>query len=372
MPGAVVDLRSDTRTLPDEQMRAAMASAEVGDDSFGDDPSVIELERRAAALTGTAAALFTCGGTMSNLLAVLTLAGVDTGARVVTGAESHVVHYENDGIPALARARVLTVPDTPDGELDAGELERAAGAGAGPVVVCLENTHNRLGGNALDAAAMRRQIAAARRSGAAVHVDGARLLNAAVAVGQDITELTAGAATVAISLCKGLGAPAGSVLCGGQDVIDRARYLRRMIGGTMHQSGILAAAGLVALSRAGRLADDHRRAALLAAWLRDGTGLSVRPVSRPTNMVFVRVPGVSAEALAGRFAEHGVLGLAVTGEDVRLVTHAGHDDRDMSIAAASCRRAAAGLRAGPRAESRAGSRAGSRAESRAGLPRRPR
>lgn len=337
-----VDLRSDTRTLPDGPMRAAMAQADVGDDSFGDDPSVLALEEKTAKLTAKAAAVFTCGGTMSNLLGVLSLAGIDQAATVIAGMQSHIVHYENDGVRTLGRATLLTVPDAPHGELDAAALSAAlTRRRRGPAVVCLENTSNRLGGIALDVDATGRQIAVAREAGAAVHLDGARLPNASVALGRTIAELAAGADTVAISLCKGLGAPAGSVLCGAADVIERARYLRRMVGGTMHQSGVLAAAGLLALSRMGRLADDHRRAAMLATGLRGIRGLAVSEVPRPTNMVLAGVRGIPAQALADCLAGHGVLGLAVNHDEVRFVAHAGHDDHDIDLAIRRCSQAVA-------------------------------
>jgi len=337
-----VDLRSDTRTLPDERMRLAMAAADVGDDSFGDDPSVLALEEKAAGLTGKAAAVFTCGGTMSNLLGVLALAGIDNDAHVIAGTRSHIVHLENDGLRTLGRARLLPVSDAPYGELDADALAtELARPGRGPTVVCLENTSNLLGGVAIDVAATRRQIAVARQAGAATHLDGARLPNACVALGRPIAELADGADTVAISLCKGLGAPAGSVLCGSTDVIERARYLRRMVGGTMHQSGVLAAAGLLALSRMARLADDHRRAAALSAGLRGLSGLVVRDVPRPTNMVLIRLPGIPAQVLSASLAGHGVLGLAVNQDEVRFVTHAGHDDHDIGLAIGRCAQAVA-------------------------------
>lgn len=340
----VVDLRSDTRTLPDQEMKVAMIAAELGDDSFGDDPTVRALEEQAAALTGMTSALFTCSTTMSNLLAVLALGGIDEGALVVAGAEAHLVHYENDGVRTLGRRRLVTVPDAPFGELDAAAATAALTSDGLPcAVLCLENTHNRLGGNALDADAVRRPCAAARRAGAAVHLDGARLPNAAVALGKPVVDLARDADTVAISLCKGLGAPAGSVLAGAPEVIERARYLRRMVGGTMHQSGMLAAAGLVALRRISRLAEDHRRAAHLADGLREVPGLEVRAVPRPTNMVFVRAPGCPVGQLAGSLAEHGVLGLPVTREEVRFVLHAGHEDTDVSAATAQCARAVAAL-----------------------------
>jgi threonine aldolase len=339
-----IDLRSDTRTLPDQEMKAAMVAATLGDDSFGDDPTVRELEEQSSALTGKAAALFTCSGTMSNLLAVLALGGMDEGALVVAGADAHLMHYENDNVRILGRGRVLLVPDAPFGELDTRQAAGAlAGRGPAPAVLCLENTHNRLGGNALPASVLAGLAAVARQAGASVHLDGARLPNAAVALGEPVAELARGADTVAISLCKGLTAPAGSVLAGSSEVIGRARYLRRMIGGTMHQSGMLAGAGLVALGRIGRLAEDHRRAALLAAGLSEIPGLVVRTVPHPTNMVFAGVPGCPADELAGCLARHGVLGLPVTSEEVRFVLHAGHEDGDVSAAAAACARAVASL-----------------------------
>ncbi|MCO5995371.1 threonine aldolase family protein [Actinoallomurus rhizosphaericola] len=327
----VIDLRSDTRTRPDSRMRAAMARAEVGDDSFGDDPTVTELEERVADLLGAKAALFTAGGTMSNLLAVLTGAGAG-GGSVVAGAQSHLLHHENDGARVLARARIHTVPD-PHGELDEDAVTAALAEGARPSLLWLENTSNRYGGNALDEASLRRQAAPARNAGAAVHLDGARLANAAVALGRSPAELAAVADTVSFSLCKGLGAPAGSLLCGPAELIQEARYFRRMIGGTLHQAGVLAAAGLVALDRLPDLAEDHRRAAALRAALAGIAGVEPSAIPRPTNMALFRVPGVPAEKALERLAGAGVLGLPITADLVRLVVHREHSDTDIERAA---------------------------------------
>ena len=327
----VVDLRSDTRTTPDTRMRAAMARAEVGDDSFGDDPTVAALEERVAGLLGTEAALFTTGGTMSNLLAVLAVVGTD-GGTIVAGAQSHLLHHENDGARILARARIHAVPDA-DGELDGDAVAAVLPARSRATLVWLENTSNRYGGNALDEASLRRQAGPARRAGAAVHLDGARLANAAVAVGEKPAELAAVADTVSFSLCKGLGAPSGSLLCGPAGLIREARYLRRMIGGTMHQAGVLAAAGLVALDRLAALIEDHRRAAALRAALAAITGVELPGIPRPTNMVLFRVPGTSAENALERLAGAGVLGLPITSDLVRLVVHREHSDTDIERAA---------------------------------------
>jgi len=340
-----IDLRSDTRTLPDQEMKAAMVAAPLGDDSFGDDPTVRELEEQASALTGKAAAVFTCSTTMSNLLAVLALGGMDDGAVVVAGAEAHLMHYENDNVRRLGRGRVVMVPDAPFGQIEPAVVASVL-RGSGAAVLCLENTHNRLGGNALPPWSLAEVSAAARDACASVHLDGARLANASVALGQPVAQLAGGADTVAVSLCKGLSAPAGSVLAGDVAVIERARYLRRMIGGTMHQSGMLAAAGLVALGRIGRLADDHRRAAKLAARLGEIPGIVVRTVPHPTNMVFAGLPGCPAGELAGSLARHGLLGLPVTDEEVRFVLHAGHEDSDVSVAVTAGARAVAELEPG--------------------------
>ena len=338
----VIDLRSDTRTVPDAAMRAAMSRARVGDDSYGDDPTVARLEERGADLLGTERALFTCSGTMSNLLAVLTAVGTAgalgtagagaQGVTVIAGASSHLLNLENDGVRVLARARVEAVPD-PDGELSADAVTAALASRPGPALVWLENTSNLHGGNAHDQAALARQAAPARRAGALVHLDGARLANAAVALGSPVAALAAVADTVSFSLCKGLGAPVGSLLGGPAELIGQARYLRRMIGGTMHQTGIVAAAGLLALNRLPDLARDHSRAALLRHTLAATGGVEVATIPCPTNMALLRIPGRSAEDTVRRLAAAGVLCLPVGTELVRLVVHREHSDADIATAA---------------------------------------
>jgi threonine aldolase len=328
----VIDLRSDTRTVPDAAMRAAMGKAEVGDDSYGDDPTVARLEERGADLLGTERALFTCSGTMSNLLAVLTTVGADGAGTVVAGAGAHLLNLENDGVRVLARARVEAVPD-PAGELSADAVTAVLAPRPRPALVWLENTSNLHGGNAHDQVALARQAAPARRAGAMVHLDGARLANAAVALGAPVAALAAVADTVSFSLCKGLGAPVGSLLGGPAELIREARVLRRMVGGTMHQTGIVAAAGLTALDRLPDLAEDHRRAALLRDALAAVDGVEVTTIPCPTNMALLRVPGRGAEETVRRLAAAGVLGLPVGAELVRLVVHREHSDADIVQAA---------------------------------------
>ncbi|WP_433493548.1 threonine aldolase family protein [Micromonospora sp. CA-248089] len=322
-----VDLRSDTRTVPDDAMRKAMSVAAVGDDSYGDDPTVAELEETAAGLLGTDAAVFTPSTTMSNLLAVLLWLGTDGGVLVV-GRRAHVVTLENDGARRLARAHLVTLAD-PAGHLSPAEVTAALPGPAGRTLLWLENTANLAGGHAQTPAELATSARAGRAGGARVHLDGARLTNAAVATGSSLADLAAPADTVALSLSKGLGAPAGALLAGPASAIAEARELRQMLGGTMHQAGVLAAAGLVALGRRHELARDHERADRLREGLGGIDGVDVVEVDRPTNMVFLRRVGTPAEVTATRLAENGVLVLPVGDDTVRLVVHRQHTDDDI-------------------------------------------
>ncbi len=341
-----VDLRSDTRTVPDEATRQAMASAVVGDDSYGDDPTVRTLEAQAAELTGMAAAVFTCSGTMSNLLAVLARTTGDRPVVVVAGEQTHLLCDENDGVRRLARCAVRTVPDGPDGDLDLACLEQALVAarakGQAPLV-WLENPHNRRGGAAQPPAEIDRRAELAHRHGAEIHLDGARLPHASVAFDVALRRFTAGVDTVAISFCKGLGAPVGSVLCGPTHVIGAARAFRTMVGGTLHQAGVLAAAGLLALDRIPQLERDHVRTAELAHRLADVDGLSLHP-PLPTNMLVLEVADVSASAVLDAMAEHGVLALALDERRVRIVVHRDHAATDLDAASHRIAAAVAHLR----------------------------
>lgn len=323
----VIDLRSDTRTLPDPAMRRAMSTVELGDDSYGDDPAVTELERRGADLLGTEAALFTPTTTMGNLIAVLHWLGTDGGV-LVAGRSAHVVTLENDGARVLAHARVVTLPD-PGGYLSPADIATALPDRSTRALLWLENPANLAGGQAQSREQLACSARAGRDAGARVHLDGARLTNAALATGSTLADLAAPADTVTLSLSKGLGAPAGGLLAGTSAAIAQARYLRRMLGGTMHQAGVLAAAGLVALGRRSHLAADHERAAALRARLRGIAGVELVTVSRPTNMVFLRRPGTAAEVTATTLAQSGVLVLPVGGDVVRFVVHRHHTDSDI-------------------------------------------
>lgn len=341
-----LDFRSDTRTLPDARMRAATAAAEVGDDVYGDDPTVALLEARVAELLGTGAALLTPTSTMANLLAPLAAAGPPgTGApRLVVGEDSHMAFLEADGLRRFTGAELLTVAQRPDGLPDPAAVEALLAGGDGrPTVVCLENTSMMRAGNALDAAATRALAGPAHRHGAHVHLDGARLANAAVALGVGPAELAAPADSVTFSVSKGLGAPVGGLLCGSPAYIARARELRTALGGSMHQAGVVAAAALVALERLPELAADHASAAALADGLAALPGAEVMRAPRPTNMVMARLAGLTAEECAGRLAALGVRVLPLPGGFVRFAVHRAHDMIGVRAAVRAMAAVAAGL-----------------------------
>ncbi|MEU9078614.1 GntG family PLP-dependent aldolase [Kitasatospora sp. NPDC048538] len=327
-PGAGLDFRSDTRTVPDARMRAAMAGAAVGDDVYGDDPTVTRLERTVAELLGTEDALLTPTGTMANLLAPVAAFGPPgaPGPRLIVGSGAHMAFLESDGLRRFGGAELLTVPQLDDGRPEPGALAALLAAGAGrPTVVCLENTSMMRCGNALDAGATRAVAALAHRYGAHLHLDGARLANAAVALGVRPAELAEPADSVAFSVSKGLGAPVGGLLCGTGEFIARARELRTWLGGSLHQAGVLAAPALVALGRLPDLAADHRTAAALAAGLAAVPGVELIGPPRPTNMVMARVPGLAAGECAARLAGHGVRVLPLPNGHVRFAVHRAHD-----------------------------------------------
>ncbi|MFJ5549900.1 threonine aldolase family protein [Streptomyces sp. NPDC093225] len=324
-----LDFRSDTRTVPDARMRAAMTAAEVGDDVYGDDPTVALLEARVADLLGTEAALLTPTSTMANLLASLAAAGSwgPRGApRLVVGEDTHMAFLEGDGLRTFAGVELLPVAQRPDGlpDLDAVD-EVLAGGGGRPAVVCLENTSMMRSGNALDAAATGALADLAHRYGAHVHLDGARLANAAVALGVRPAELAEPADSVAFSVSKGLGAPVGGLLCGTQAFVARARGLRTELGGSMHQAGVLAAPALIALERVPELAADHATAAALATGFATVPGVELMRPPRPTNMVMARLAGLTPEQCAARLAGHGVRVLPLPNGFVRFAVHRAHD-----------------------------------------------
>lgn len=325
----VIDLRSDTVTVPDEEMRAAMAGAAVGDDVYGEDPTVRELEKRAAALVGKEAALFVPSGTMGNQVALL--AHTERGEEVILDEEAHIYYYEAGSPAMLAGVQLKPVA----GLLSERGPEVLRRAFRPPDIhfpptrlVCLENTFNRGGGTVMPPALMREIYDLARGRGLAVHLDGARIFNAAVALGCDVRELTRYCDSVMFCLSKGLGAPVGSLLAGGREFIARARRYRKALGGGMRQAGVLAAAGLVALQNIPRLAADHAHARLLAEALAEMPGMSVDLRTVQTNIVLARLTGSrSAPAFAERLAQEGVRCHAIGPHTLRFVTH-----RDVSRA----------------------------------------
>ncbi len=317
------DFRSDTVTQPSAGMREAMARAEVGDDVFGDDPSVNQLEQRMAAMLGKDAALFVTSGTQSNLLAMMSHCG--RGDGFIAGLDSHCYKYEGGGAAVLASLQPQPIAHQPDGTMDLGKIEAAITAGdshfATTRLIALENT---FGGKVLPQAYMAQVADIARRHGLGLHLDGARAFNAAIALGSDIRTFASSFDTVSICLSKGLGAPVGSVLIGRQDLIDTARRNRKMLGGGLRQSGILAAAGLYALdNNVARLAEDHRRARRLAEGLAAFPALDV--TMPDTNIVFVDADPAIGERFTQFLTEKGI---GVTGRygRQRWVTHLDVDD----------------------------------------------
>jgi threonine aldolase len=320
---AIVDLRSDTVTRPAPGMRAAMAAAEVGDDVLGDDPTVIRLQERAAELLGQEAALFVPSGTMANQTALKV--HCEPGDDVLACDGAHLMWYEAGAAGAIAGVQVRSIGRA--GRFSAEDVASAYQAG-GPTqpptrLVCVENTHNRSGGVVWPREELAGVVATARRLGMRLHLDGARLLNAATVVGAPPSALAGGFDTVSLCFSKGLGAPVGSVLAGSKPLIARALRFRRMLGGGMRQAGVLAAAALWALDHnIARLADDHANARWLAERLASVPGLVV-DAAPPSNIVMVDLgPGLpGARDLSARLAARGVLCLPFGERRLRLVTH---------------------------------------------------
>lgn len=325
------DFRSDTVTKPSAGMRAAMAAAEVGDDVFGDDPTVNLLEQRMAGMLGKDAALFVPSGTMSNLLALMSHCG--RGDEFIAGQDAHCYKYEAGGAAVLGSIQPQPIAHQADGTMALGEIEAAIKSGdshfATTRVIALENT---FGGRVLPVDYMTVVADVAARHGLGLHLDGARAFNACVALGMDIGDFVAPFDTVSICLSKGLGAPVGSVLVGRQDLIAIARRHRKMLGGGLRQSGILAAAGLYALEHnVDRLAEDHRRAKALAEGLARHEALRV--TMPDTNILWVDMAADLGERFTAYLGEHGV---GVTGRygQQRWVTHLDVDEADVTQALA--------------------------------------
>jgi threonine aldolase len=336
MGGAPIDLRSDTVTRPTPAMRRAMAEAEVGDDVLDGDPTTRRLETRIAELLGMEAALFFPSGTQANQTALWV--HTEPGTEVLLEADSHIVHFEKAALAALAGAQVRPVA-APDGVLTA-ELVREAWRRPSPhlprvAALAAENTHNAAGGRVMRPSVWDGLVAQAGEWGVPLHLDGARLWNAAAALEAAPARLARGAASVMVSLSKGLGCPVGSCLAGDRAFIEQAREVRRRLGGGMRQSGILAAAGLYALEHhLPRLGDDHAHAELLAERLDGHPG--VRPLPPETNIVMLDLTrrDPTAEAAVSRLAAAGVLLVPFGERRLRAVTHLDVSREDVLRAAA--------------------------------------
>jgi threonine aldolase len=337
-----VDLRSDTVTLPTPAMRGAMCHAEVGDDVFGEDPTVNRLEAMSAERIGKEAAMFVASGTMGNLTALLT--HCQRGHEAIMGDKAHTFLFEAGGSAVLGGIHPRTLPNQPDGRLRLADIE-AAIRPENPHyprtrLVCLENTHNRCGGAVLTPEYTDQVSDLAHRHGLAVHLDGARVFNAAVALGVDVRKLTRTADSVQFCLSKGLSAPVGSLLCGSREFIAEARRWRKVVGGGMRQAGILAAAGIEALDNmVGRLVDDHANARRLAEGLAEAPGFAVALDSVQTNIVIwdLTADRVTPEEVVERLKAEGVKILAIGGRQFRAVTHYGIEAEDIERAVAVSR-----------------------------------
>jgi|SRR5450755_1756944 len=319
----IIDLRSDTITKPSPKMRQAMAAAEVGDDVYGEDPTVQRLESACARVLGTEAALFVTSGTQGNLVSVLAQCG--RGDEIIVGDEAHLFYYESGGVSALGGVHVREVPNH-DGILDPDEVERAIrghNIHSPPTkLVCYENTHNRGGGRASTVAQFKAVADVAHKHGVNVHLDGSRLFNAAAALNVSPHALCADADSVNICFSKGLGAPVGSAIAGPAEFIARCRRYRKMVGGGMRQAGVLAAAALVALEDGPkRLPEDHANARALAQALARNGNFDCDAEGVDTNIVLFGARGRSSEGLHARWFDAGVAVNNVGYGRFRAVTH---------------------------------------------------
>ena len=330
----MIDLRSDTVTRPTDEMRDAMATADVGDDVYGEDPTINELEARAAEVVGTDAALFVPSGTMGNQIALRV--HTDRGDEVLLEEHAHIYKYEVGGLAQHAQLQARTFDGGENGCPTPEQVEDGLVASdlhlAGTGLLCLENTHNVKGGTAVPPDEIRAAAEVAHDSDVPVHVDGARLFNAATALDVDAADLVEPVDSVMFCLSKGLGAPVGSMVAGSEAFVEEARRTRKLFGGGMRQAGVLAAPGLLALESRDRLATDHENARLLADGLAEIDGLTVQPPD--TNIVLVDVADAGMDATA--FVEAAASVDVLTGEFgetvVRFTTHRDVDEADCRTA----------------------------------------
>lgn len=324
----MIDLRSDTVTRPSDKMRAAMASAEVGDDVFGEDPTVIRLQERAAEVFEKEAALFVPTGSMGNEIAVKL--HTQPGQEIIIEERGHVLNYELGAASLISGVTIRPVKsEDGSGHLKWSEIEPALHIKppywvTPTALICLENTHNFAGGSVMSASDCANVCAKSHEAGLPVHMDGARIFNASVASGSSVADLTRDCDSVMFTLSKGLGAPVGSILLGPRDFITEARTWRKRLGGGMRQIGILAAAGLIALEEGPkRLHEDHENARALASGVAEIPGISIDPASVQTNIVIFDVSGTGKKSseICARLKEEGVVAIGISESQIRMVTH---------------------------------------------------
>lgn len=333
-----VDLRSDTVTRPTPAMYEAMLAAPLGDDVLGDEPTVAKLEALAAEQMGKEAAMFVPSGTMGNQIAIA--CHTERGDAILADEDAHILYYECGGPAVLSGVVSWTLPSV-RGIMDPAVIEahvvKRSLHTPGTVLLCVENTHNRGGGTVVPLGSMRAYREIADRHGLKIHLDGARVYNAAAALGVPVCEIAQHVDSVNFCLSKGLGAPVGSVLCGPAPFIEKARQWRKRLGGGMRQSGILAACGIVSLTQmVDRLPEDHRRARALASALEPVPGLTIDWETVQTNMVVVKTESPASEWLAALESQK-VLALALGPNSIRLVTHGDIDDEKVERAVAAFR-----------------------------------
>lgn len=336
---AIADLRSDTMTAPCAEMRAAMAAAEVGDDVWGEDPTITALEEHVAELLGKPAALFLPSGTMANQVAIHV--HCRPGDELICEERSHVFYYEGGAIARLSGTQVRTL-QAPGGFPEVAQVEAAVRVDDPHFprsrLLVLENTHNMAGGRVADAARIEALAAAARRNGMLVHIDGARLMNAAVALGVPAAVLVAPADTTTLCLSKGLGAPVGSLLAGPEDFIRESRRARKAFGGGMRQAGVLAAAGRIAVDRGPEwLADDHARARRLAEGLAELPWAGCDVAATDSNIVMVDTPAGVADRVLDELERHQVRAAKAAPDRIRFVLHRDLDDEMVQRCLDVCR-----------------------------------
>jgi threonine aldolase len=338
---AVVDLRSDTVTRPTPEMRRAMAEADVGDDVYGEDPTINRLEQRAAEILGREAAIFVPSGTMGNQIAIKV--HTRPGQEVICEERAHIFNYEMAMLAHFSGCLARPVP-APDGVLTWERIERVIAPKiyyrAQTGLVSLENTHNMAGGMVYPPEIFDDICERAHQAGLPVHLDGARIFNAAAALGKPVAEISRKADSVMFCLSKGLGAPVGSLLVGSRAFIDQARVYRKSLGGGMRQAGVLAAAGLIALEKMpARLGEDHANATFLAAGLAQIPGIALDASKVMTNILVFNVActGMTSVEICKKLAEKGVLASGIDAEQIRMVTH-------MDVDRAACARALEVLR----------------------------